>query len=152
MNLKNEIEVAKGLAIKAGNIIMNIYAGDFSVEYKVDHSPLTLADKGANKIIINGIMEQFPHHSYLSEEIQDDKSRLDNDWCWVIDPLDGTKEFIKKNGEFTVNIALVYKQNPVLGVILAPDKKELYYAVKGEGAYLESNHKKRKASGIQPNR
>lgn len=141
MNLKKELDLAKDLAIKAGEEIIKVYEDTIEVEYKDDKSPLTLADKKSNDSIVPEIEKQYPTHSILCEEIKDDKSRLNNEWCWIIDPLDGTKEFIKRNGEFTVNIALTYKQKPILGVIYVPVSKELYYAVKDNGAYYEKNGK-----------
>lgn len=139
MGYESALRCAKELALKAGAQIMRIYEKDFSVEYKDDKSPLTEADKTANDIIVDELAKQFPEYAILAEESADDKSRLENDYCWIVDPLDGTKEFVKKNGEFTVNIALTYKKRPVLGVIFAPALEELYYAARGEGAYLHSN-------------
>lgn len=140
MELVNELNVAIDAAIKAGEKIMEIYSGSIEVEYKENNTPLTLADKQANDIIVDSLLKNFPEYSILSEEKKDTKDRLENDWCWIVDPLDGTKEFIKKNGEFTVNIALSYKHKPVLGVIYVPVTKELYYAVKGHGAHLKSQN------------
>ena len=127
----------KELAIEAGLAIMKVYETDFDVEYKGDQSPLTMADKEANEIIVGGLAKQFPDYAILSEEVADDKSRRENDYCFIVDPLDGTKEFVNRNGEFTVNIALVHQGKPVVGVIYVPVTKELYYAVKNEGAYRE---------------
>ncbi|NMM64152.1 3'(2'),5'-bisphosphate nucleotidase CysQ [Clostridium sp. P21] len=137
MELVNELNVAIDAAIRAGEKIMEIYSGSIEVEYKENNTPLTLADKQANDIIVDSLLKNFPEYSILSEEKKDTKDRLENDWCWIVDPLDGTKEFIKKNGEFTVNIALSYKHKSVLGVIYVPVTKELYYAVKGHGAHLK---------------
>ena len=141
MNLEKELKVSIYLSKKAGEEIIKVYNQDFGVEYKEDLSPLTLADKRSNEIIVEGLKKAFPDYSILSEESQDEKSRLYNDWCWIVDPLDGTKEFIKKNGEFTVNIALAYKHRVVLGVIYVPVSGEIYYAVKGQGAHYEKNGK-----------
>lgn len=140
MELINELNVAIEAAIRAGEKIMKIYSGSIEVEYKENNTPLTLADKQANDIIVDSLLKYFPEYSILSEEKKDTKDRLENDWCWIVDPLDGTKEFIKKNGEFTVNIALSYKHKSVLGVIYVPVTKELYYAVKGHGAHLKSQN------------
>ncbi|AKN31245.1 inositol monophosphatase [Clostridium carboxidivorans P7] len=140
MELINELNVSIDAAIRAGEKIMEIYSGSIEVEYKENNTPLTLADREANDIIVDSLLKNFPKYSILSEEKKDTKDRLENDWCWIVDPLDGTKEFIKKNGEFTVNIALSYKHKSVLGVIYVPVTKELYYAVKGSGAYLKSEH------------
>ena len=139
MKLTKHLHSAKEAAKAAGRAIMTIYATDFSdsVEYKADQSPLTKADKAANSIIVAHLSHGFPESAMLSEERKDDSSRMLNDWCWVVDPLDGTKEFIKKNGEFTVNIALTYKGKSVLGVIYVPVTEVLYYAAEGVGAFRE---------------
>ncbi len=137
MNQKEVLQVLKELAVKAGLKIMEIYNTDFQVDYKEDSSPLTAADKAANAIIVEGLQKHFPDCAILSEELKDDKSRRDNDYCFIVDPLDGTKEFVKRNGEFTVNIALVCRQKPIVGVIYVPVTKDLYYAAKEEGAYKQ---------------
>lgn len=137
--LKPELDLAMSLAKEAGEEILRIYETDFKVEYKDDKSPLTEADKKSNQIIVSAISKNFPEHAVLSEEYDDDKSRLNNEWCWIIDPLDGTKEFLKKNGEFTVNIALAHKGRVVLGIVYIPVKDEMFYAVKGQGAFLEKH-------------
>ncbi|MCK9372263.1 MAG: 3'(2'),5'-bisphosphate nucleotidase CysQ [Sulfuricurvum sp.] len=125
------------IARKAGEAIMEIYAKDFTVDYKEDSSPLTEADQRANEIIVeglNGLSVQLP---ILSEEgkMIDYDDRKEWGYFWMVDPLDGTKEFIKKNDEFTVNIALIYKNVPILGVVYAPALNEMYWAKKGEGAF-----------------
>lgn len=135
MYLNKELEIAQRAAIEAGEVILSIYIQEYKIHYKEDDSPVTDADHQANEVIVNQLMSEFPKYAILSEESQDDLTRIDNDWCWIIDPLDGTKEFIKGNGEFTVNIALAYQQKPILGVIYIPVRKELYYAVKGMGAF-----------------
>jgi len=100
--------------------------------------PLTLADKKAHEIIAAELQARFPEYALLSEEGEDDEKRLDNPYCFIVDPLDGTKEFIKKNGQFTVNIALAYMRESVMGVIYVPVSGKLYYAAKGYGAFRES--------------
>lgn len=139
MELVDFLDIAKALAIQAGDAIMKIYNTDFSVSYKQDYSPLTEADKESEAIIIAGLKAAFPQIPILSEESEDDKTRLMSEWCFIIDPLDGTKEFLKKNGEFTVNIAAVYKQKSVAGVIYAPALCALYYAAETYGAWMEKN-------------
>lgn len=134
----NDIDIVKNLAIQAGQAIMKIYETDFLVETKQDNSPLTLADKTANEMIVHGLKENFPDYAILSEEAKDDKSRLSNHNCFIVDPLDGTKEFVKKNDQFTVNIALSHQHKPILGVIYVPVTKQLYYAYKSLGACLEN--------------
>ncbi len=111
------------ISIDAGKKIMEIYeSADFGVEMKADNSPLTLADKASHEIIVKGLKKEFPDIPILSEEGKDIPFSERKDWqrFWLVDPLDGTKEFIKKNGEFTVNIALIENNKPVLGVIYAP--------------------------------
>lgn len=136
---ERELEVAKQVAIEAGKDIMEIYADldAWEVEYKEGHMPLTKADKLANDRIVKRLRKEFPEYAVLSEEEKDDRSRLANRLCFVVDPLDGTKEFIKRNGQFTVNIALAKDHRSVMGVIYVPAQGDLYYAVKGAGAYLE---------------
>lgn len=137
-----ELEAAKRAAVMAGQAIMEIYeSGDFGIESKSDDSPLTRADKAANRIIVDMLRERFPQHAILSEEEQDDRERLNEKLCFVVDPLDGTKEFIKRNGQFTVNIALADDHESVMGVIYVPVTGELYYAAKGYGSFLEKDGK-----------
>lgn len=138
MKQRELLELMKQLAIEAGAIIMDIYDTDFEVAYKEDASPLTVADKMANAHIVSGLEKACPDYAILSEEMKDDLSRRENPWCFVIDPLDGTKEFVKRNGQFTVNIALVHDSHPVIGVIYVPVTKDLYYASSEEGAFLIS--------------
>jgi len=137
MNIEKALNISKVLAKKAGDAIMEIYRQDFDVAFKADNSPLTLADKTANDLILAGLRAEFPDAAYLSEEEKDDLSRRENAYCFIIDPLDGTKEFVKKNGEFTVNIALVKDGAPVMGVVYAPVLETLYFAAQGMGAFLE---------------
>ena len=140
MDIEKALNLSKILAKKAGEAIMEIYRQDFDVEFKDDKSPLTLADKTANDLILAGLKPEFPEAAFLSEEEKDDLSRRKNPYCFIIDPLDGTKEFVKKNGEFTVNIALVKDGAPVMGVVYAPVLDELYYGLKGKGAFLENKN------------
>ncbi|WP_304546311.1 3'(2'),5'-bisphosphate nucleotidase CysQ [Sulfurimonas microaerophilic] len=132
-----DIEAIKTLALEAGDAIMEIYVQDFAIEYKEDNSPLTEADLKANDIICSRLEKLYPNIPIMSEETQDAPYEIRKTWeyYWCIDPIDGTKEFIKKNGEFTVNIALIHKGTPVLGVVYAPVKEELYWAKKDEGAF-----------------
>lgn len=114
-------------AIEAGAEIMKIYSENFDVELKSDFSPLTIADKNANAIIENFL--KATHIPIISEENKQADYADRKNWkvCWIVDPLDGTKEFINRNGEFTVNIALINEGKPILGVIYVPAKKVLYY-------------------------
>ena len=135
------------IALDAGNTIMEIYNRDFSIEYKDDRSPLTEADLASNDVIIQGLEKYgIPILSEEGKTIEYDE-RKNWEYYWCIDPIDGTKEFIKKNGEFTVNIALIHKDAPILGVVYAPALGDMYKAKKGEGAFknekvlpLQSNH------------
>jgi 3'(2'), 5'-bisphosphate nucleotidase len=127
------------IAKEAGNAIMQVYKQDFEVEYKKDSSPLTLADKKANDIIEDGLNQLSVSLPILSEEGNDIpyKDRKHWEYFWLVDPLDGTKEFVKKNDEFTVNIALIHKDKPVLGVVYAPALDACYWAKQGEGAFKD---------------
>ena len=140
-------EYLKG-AIEAANLakekIMEIYSSDFDVEIKSDNSPVTLADKKADLIIQKYLKEKFPNTAFLTEESDDDLSRLDNDLVWIIDPVDGTKDFVARDGEFTTNIALAYKHDLVVGVVLIPATGEIYYATKDGGAFYENGKIKEK--------
>ena len=131
------IEDIKKIALEAGDAIMKIYARDFAIEYKDDKSPLTEADTKSNEIICKELAEHYPNIPILSEENKEVKYKDRKNWeyYWCIDPIDGTKEFIKKNDEFTVNIALIQEGTPVLGVVYAPAMNEMYTAKKGYGAF-----------------
>jgi len=134
--MKKNLQVAIQAAIDGGAEIMKIYQNDFHVEMKDDNSPLTVADKNANDIINTYLVKTA--HPIISEENKQTDYSIRKDWntCWIVDPLDGTKEFVKRNGEFTVNIALIKNQKPILGVIYVPDTKVLYYAdVEKQSAY-----------------
>jgi len=135
---KINIEDIKDIALSAGEAIMEIYTKDFNIEYKDDKSPLTEADLKSNEIICSKLEELYPKIPIMSEENKQTEYNIRKNWeyYWCIDPIDGTKEFIKKNDEFTVNIALLYKNRPVLGVVYAPAIDEMYSAKKGEGAFL----------------
>ncbi len=121
------IEKIKEISVHAGQVIMDIYnSADFGVEMKSDNSPLTLADKSAHEVIEKALKENFPEIPILSEEGKNIAYEERKNWekFWLVDPLDGTKEFIKKNGEFTVNIALIENEIPTMGVIYAPALEE----------------------------
>ena len=119
----------------ASKNIMNYYTKGFHTEYKEDDSPVTEADKTSDALIRDFLKKYFPSYSFLTEESKDDKSRLNNDFVFIIDPLDGTEDFVHKDGQFTVNIALCYKHEIVVGVINVPATNEIYYATKNKGAY-----------------
>jgi 3'(2'), 5'-bisphosphate nucleotidase len=125
---------------EAGKAIMDIYHSDISVELKQDKSPLTLADRRSHEIIVSHL-NQYSHYPVLSEEGKTIPYEERKNWkqFWLVDPLDGTKEFLKRNDEFTVNIALMQENVPVVGAIYIPAKDILYYAIKGKGAYKNDN-------------
>ena len=139
--MKQLLEIARKAAVDAGAEIMKIYTDpsqDFGIERKADNSPLTLADKAAHLCIMRHLRDTgIPVLSEDGQHLPYAERRM---WkrLWVVDPLDGTKEFIKKNGEFTVNIALVEDGSPVLGVIYIPVTGILYYGIVGEGAWKEA--------------
>jgi 3'(2'), 5'-bisphosphate nucleotidase len=123
---------------EAGKAILDVYESDFSVEHKDDKSPLTLADRRSHEVITSQL-EILPAFRIpiLSEEGKNIpyEERKNWDMFWLVDPLDGTREFIKRNGEFTVNIALIRKGHPVFGIIYIPAKNRIYFASEGIGAY-----------------
>lgn len=135
MDLGKYLDKAIQASLEAGKAILEVYRSDFEVNYKADQSPLTLADRRSHDIIVNCLADS--HIPILSEEGKDIPYGERKNWSklWMIDPLDGTKEFIKRNGEFTVNIAMVFSGKPVLGVIFVPDKNLLYFASKDLGSY-----------------
>ncbi|MEW9671087.1 3'(2'),5'-bisphosphate nucleotidase CysQ [Ammoniphilus sp. 3BR4] len=133
INLNHLIAIAQ----EAGQAILEIYQTDFTIENKEDDSPLTSADKASHAIIAKALKESYPVIPVLSEEGKGVAYEERKNWnrFWLVDPIDGTKEFIKRNGEFTVNIALIENGYPVLGVIYAPALGTLYVGQQGEGAY-----------------
>ena len=139
IDIQDIVKIAKD----AGKAIMKIYNQEFDVEYKTDSSPLTIADKKANEIIVTAL-NQLSVNSFLEKNIpiisEEGRSvpydeRKNWEYFWLIDPLDGTKEFVKKNGEFTINIALINKETPVLGVVYSPVLNVCYWAKRDEGAF-----------------
>lgn len=137
-HLTNHLKTALLAAIEAGQSILEIYNRDFNVRYKDDMSPITLADQRSHDIIVAHLSDQINDKlPILSEEGRDIPFQERKEWVhfWLVDPLDGTKEFIKRNGEFTVNIALVHGARPVLGIICVPVKDTLYFAATDLGAY-----------------
>ena len=127
---------------EAGQAILYVYKQDFDVSYKEDRSPLTLADQRSHNIIVDHLTDpSVKNLPILSEEGKDIPFEQRSEWeyFWLIDPLDGTKEFIKRNGEFTVNIALIYQHRPILGVIYAPVNNVFYFASEGLGSFKLKN-------------
>ncbi len=138
---QNYLPAVINIAEQAGQAILAIYQQDnaaFNITGKADDSPLTAADLAAHQLIVKALTELTPELPILSEEAADISWETRQHWqrYWLVDPLDGTKEFIKRNGEFTVNIALIADGEPVLGVIHAPVLNKTYYAAKGAGAFV----------------
>lgn len=142
LKIHKNLEIAIEASLKAGKAIMAVYESAFEVEYKEDDSPLTKADQNANDIINSYLTPtNIPLISEENKQI-DYSIREQWDTCWVVDPVDGTKEFVKRNGEFTVNIALITHGKPIMGVIYVPVTKDLYFAdvVTLEGYKVQLEH------------
>ncbi len=140
LSLASLLDALVPLIREAGALVMGVYATDFDVEIKDDESPVTLADQCAEKVIFEGLRRITPEIPVVGEEaasvgdIPDVSNRF-----WLVDPIDGTKEFISRNGEFTVNIALVDHGVPVLGLVLAPAIGRLFAGAAGQGAWVEDD-------------
>ena len=131
------------IARAAGDAILTIYRQPFAVEYKQDESPLTAADQGAHEVIVQALARLAPDIPVLSEESDAETMQARLGWSryWLVDPLDGTKEFVSRNGEFTVNIALIDHGRPVWGLVYAPVLDRLWYGGKGIGAWRVADGK-----------
>ena len=142
-DLKELAKEIKTISRQAGNKILEVYETDFSVEQKEDKSPLTAADMAAHNTICEALHELTPDTPILSEESSDISFEERQSWnqYWLVDPLDGTREFVKRNGEFSVNIALIEKQKSILGVIHIPVSGITYHASLNNGAYKHESEK-----------
>lgn len=139
MDFRPELIDAQIIARAAGAIIMEYYGKEkYSISHKDDSSPVTEADLAANDYILKELSARYPY-PILSEEKKDDLARLSAPTIWIVDPLDGTKDFIQKTGEFSVMIGLAEHGKPVLGVVYKPTTNELFFAEKNNGAYREAN-------------
>ena len=136
MQFERELSVAIDLARKAGEVIMEFYGDGADVQWKVGNEPVTDADKAANALIVERLAIDFPDDGILAEETPDTKGRLSHERLWVVDPMDGTKEFIKRNGEFSVMIGLAVDGVARLGVVYQPTSRRIFYASSGAGAWL----------------
>jgi len=134
-HLQRELDVALALAQQAGQAIMRFYRGKLEVERKAGDEPVTAADRIADELIAAGLRSAFPGDGLLTEESDDDLSRLEKERVWIVDPLDGTTEFIDETDDFAVQIALTVGGHPVLGVVHPPVSGQIYYAASGQGAY-----------------
>ena len=140
MNFNELLKIAINASIEGGHAIMKVYASDFEVEKKEDESPLTLADKNCNEVIEKFLTKtNIPILSEEGAKISFEE-RKQWEYSWLVDPLDGTKEFVKRNGEFTVNIAMIHNGSPIMGVIYVPVKEELYFGMEGLGSYKVSKN------------
>ena len=134
------LDIAKNAAVKAGKIVLEIYdSGDFTSYQKDDDSPVTTADYKANEVIMEVLQKATPDIPIMSEETEIGSLELRKTWSryWLIDPIDGTQEFIARSGDFAVNIALIENNVPIMGVIYWPTGETLYSALKGHGAFKE---------------
>jgi myo-inositol-1(or 4)-monophosphatase len=134
--MKQELQTAINAAKEAGSIILTYYKADYEIRDKSYHNPVTTADHAADAFLKRALLEAHPEYGWLSEETVDSRERLNYDRVWVVDPLDGTKEFIEGVPHFVVSIALVEAGAAVMGVLYNPVTEELFTARKGEGAYL----------------
>jgi 3'(2'), 5'-bisphosphate nucleotidase len=141
MNLKELIEPIVALATESGQAILEVYATDFDVQEKSDESPLTQADLASHNCIVAGLKQLTPDIPIISEEdgLPGFEERRQWQRYWLIDPLDGTKEFVNRNGEFTVNIALIDSHRPVFGVVYVPVQDKTYLGCEGHGAELRES-------------
>lgn len=145
MNFEKTIDRVSNICIEAGHRIMEIYnsSEDFNVEHKSDNTPLTIADKSSNEIICNGLKDLEQLYPVISEEnkLKSFEERRNYEYAWLVDPLDGTKEFIKRNGEFTVNVALIHQGKAIGGVVYVPAVDKLFYGIKNHGSFVKSGGK-----------
>ena len=135
--MNRELEEAKRLAVGAGAILMEHYRGGGTVDWKGPGDPVTIADRSASEYIVSNLKSAFPDHAVLSEEAPDDLVRLDRSHVWMVDPMDGTREFIEHRDEFSVMIGLAVDGVPAVGAVYQPTAGKLYYAATGMGAFLE---------------
>jgi len=150
MNLPQLIDPVVSLAVEAGKAILEVYASDFDVQAKDDQSPLTQADLASHRIILAGLGRLTPELPVISEEsgLPDFEERSQWNRYWLVDPLDGTKEFVKRNGEFTVNIALIEDHRPVFGVVHVPVTDMTYSGCRGVGAELRADGEEARPIGV----
>jgi 3'(2'), 5'-bisphosphate nucleotidase len=135
LDLQRELNVALNLARRAGERIMGFYRTGLAVEHKSGREPVTQADREADELIAAGLRQAFPQDGLLTEESVDDPERFRRQRVWIVDPLDGTTEFIAETGEFSVMIGLAERGEPILGVVLQPAQGQLLWAARGRGAF-----------------
>ncbi|MEM8950405.1 MAG: 3'(2'),5'-bisphosphate nucleotidase CysQ [Pseudomonadota bacterium] len=140
------------LADRAGAVIMEHYRGEIEVKTKTDASPVTAADEAGEAVILEGLARLAPEIPVVAEEkvAAGDIPEVGDGRFWLVDPLDGTKEFISKNGEFTVNIALIDGEGPVMGVVLAPAREKSWWGLRGQGAYMKDESGEARKIQVRP--
>ena len=134
--MRSVLNIAKEAAIEAGGIILNYYKADYEIQEKGHHNPVTTADREADTKLKEILLEERPNYGWLSEETVDSLDRLEKKRVWVVDPLDGTKEFIEGVPNFVISVALVENGTSIVGVLLNPVTNEIFTAAQGEGAQL----------------
>jgi 3'(2'), 5'-bisphosphate nucleotidase len=134
---EKELDFAIKLSREAGCIVLDYYDKQYEIDLKKENEPVTQADKASNDFITDELRKAYPDDGILAEESKDDLSRLGKSRVWLVDPMDGTREFIDKIGEFAVMIGLVENGEPVMGVVYQPTENKLFYARKGSGAFLQ---------------
>lgn len=154
LNLPQLIDPLIALARKASEVILDIYqhSQQYQIQTKEDQSPVTQADLQANEVLRKGLAQLTPQLPYLSEEATAPSWQERQSWSryWLVDPLDGTREFIKHSGEFTINIALIDQQQPVLGMLFVPVTGECYYACRGHGSFKMAASQLKQAIRVRP--
>lgn len=142
MAFEEELNVARELSRHAGSLVRAVYQDQtrFAISFKDGHEPLTRADRESNDFIVSQLQQRYPHDAVLAEESVDDSSRLANTRVWIVDPLDGTKEFIAQNGEFAVMIGLAVECRSIVGAVYLPARDLLYYAAEGSGCWCEEGN------------
>jgi len=133
---EKELDIALNLCREAGEVVLQYYGKDVGISVKKDDSPVTQADKASNEYITSKLQELFPADGILAEESKDNSDRLNRDRVWIVDPMDGTREFIDQIGQFAVMIGLAVNKRPVLGVVYQPTEDKMFYAVAGQGAFV----------------
>ena len=152
LDLKELLPEIVTLADRAGAVIMEHYRGEVEVKTKEDQSPVTAADEAGEAVILEGLSKLAPDIPVIAEEkvAAGDIPEVGDGRFWLVDPLDGTKEFISKNGEFTVNIALIDGEGPLLGVVLAPAREKAWWGWRGQGAYLRDSNGAARKIQVRP--
>jgi myo-inositol-1(or 4)-monophosphatase len=139
MDFSEDMALAQKAVLAAGEIVMSYFNTDIKVIEKSPNNPVTEADFKADETLKSILLDKRPNYGWLSEETKDDGSRNKKDFVWIVDPIDGTRAFIKGLPHFSISVALIYKNKPVLGIIYNPATKENFYAILGKGAFKNGN-------------